>query len=109
MKWWFKLRRCRRCGEEFAPKRQAQIYCSKDCRVYDAVDRFRGKEAITNPPPLPTYLRSDNKACQRAASAPPPHPGAAARLRNSLINGIFADEAELETYQRELAEIRGCI
>jgi hypothetical protein len=32
---------CRRCGEAFIPKRLAQAYCSRRCRVADAVARHR--------------------------------------------------------------------
>ena len=32
---------CRRCGEAFRPKRLMQVYCSRRCRVADAVARHR--------------------------------------------------------------------
>jgi hypothetical protein len=53
----FGLIECNRvgCGKTFTRVRQAQRYCSKECRVADAVDRFRSKEeAITTSPPIPS-------------------------------------------------------
>jgi hypothetical protein len=32
---------CKRCSAEFEPIRKAQLYCSRKCRVADAVDRHR--------------------------------------------------------------------
>ena len=53
----FGLIRCNRagCGKTVTRVRQAQRYCSKECRVADAVERYRGKEeAITSSAPIPS-------------------------------------------------------
>ena len=42
------MRNCKRCQHEFEPVRTAQLYCSRKCRVADAVSRHRS-EAITGP------------------------------------------------------------
>src|SRR5262245_61397228 len=54
------IRVCSRCSSAFTPKRQAQKYCSKACRVSDAVKRYRTKEAITSVSraPLSRYMPS---------------------------------------------------
>ena len=40
---------CRRCSTWFDPKRLAQVYCSRRCRVADAVSRHRSD--YTKPDP----------------------------------------------------------
>ena len=44
---------CKRCGETFMPKRLAQVYCSRRCRVADAVARHRSDYTEALPSAVP--------------------------------------------------------
>ena len=44
---------CKRCGEAFMPKRLAQVYCSRRCRVANAVARHRSDYMEANPSRIP--------------------------------------------------------
>jgi hypothetical protein len=44
---------CKRCSAAFEPIRKAQLYCSRKCRVADAVSRHRSDYTEQNPTALP--------------------------------------------------------
>jgi hypothetical protein len=93
-------RQCKRCPNTFKPKREAQTYCSRHCRVADAVARHRQGTAERSDyiePPLPPVLRSDYTA-PAAPTAPPESPLNADELGPELWeyqSGLF-DPVEIE-------------
>jgi hypothetical protein len=52
-------------------------------------------------------LHSANKKQAQVEDRPTQKRTRPRRLSNGLINGIFADKAEMEAYQRGLAELKG--
>ena len=53
------MRNCKRCQHEFEPVRTAQLYCSRKCRVADAVSRHRSdytKARLQGLSDAPTHL-----------------------------------------------------
>ena len=86
------LRKCKRCCKDFQPIRQAQLYCRERCRNADVVARrrMRQRSGDTNPP-LVLVERSGDMASAAVSQAPTP-----------MINGLFANQAELAAYQRGL-------
>jgi hypothetical protein len=95
----FDYRKCERCKVEYRPVREAQSYCSPRCRNLAKVQRFR-RSGYTGA----SHTQIGEKRLHAVLAAPTASaPAPASRLRNGLINGIFADEAELAAYQRGLA------
>jgi hypothetical protein len=104
--WKHELRACDHCAKPFEPRREKQTYCTPACQNRAAVRRHRThymSAPATQLPekPLQPVLTPLVSPTEAAAPLGP------TRLRNGLINGIFADEAELAAYQRGLAELQG--
>lgn len=55
---------CKRCSTEFAPVRVAQVYCSRRCRVADAVGRHRSDYRT------PTLTADAEKRLQGSSDSP---------------------------------------
>jgi hypothetical protein len=101
---------CKRCGNVVRRKRLAQRYCSKECRVADAVARHRGlgeaiTEAITETPPAPCPTRSDYTApspVRRPLETPP-------EVRNWEGGPLQGDDYPLEYYEDGYPVLPDCL
>ena len=86
------LPKCKRCSNEFKAMRQAQLYCRERCRNADAVARRRMRQRSGDTSPaLVLVQRSGDTVPASPSEAPTP-----------II--IFANQAELEAYQRGLLD-----
>ena len=86
------LRTCKRCCQDFKPIRQAQLYCRERCRNADVVARRRMRQRSGDTSPALVLVERSGDMASAAVSQAPTH----------LINGLFANQAELAAYQRGL-------
>ena len=107
---------CKRCGEAFMPKRLAQVYCSRRCRVADAVARHRSDYMEANPSRIP------EKRLQAVAPAPGPlsdgstmvWPARDEHPRDEHPNGptpgaLQGDDYQLEYYADGYPKLPDCL
>ena len=97
---------CMRCSAWFEPKRFAQVYCSRRCRVADAVSRHRSD-----------YARPDlTNIAEKRLQAPPPPPVASDKPSTPYFNphgptpgALQGDEATLEYYEDGYPKLPACL
>ena len=94
---------CRRCGEAFRPKRLMQVYCSRRCRVADAVARHRSDYKNQ---PLTTAPEKRLQAPGASVAAPESQPQAFTTNFTEILNG---DDYQLEYYEDGYPKLPTCL
>lgn len=97
---------CRRCGEAFRPKRLAQIYCSKRCRVADAVSRHRSDYKNRTLAPVPEKRL---QAPERAATASDTPLGSHFNQHGPTPGAIQGDDYPLDYYPDGYPKLPACL
>ena len=95
---------CRRCGEAFRSKRLLLIYCSRRCRVADAVARHRNY--FKNQPFTAWHLRSDYRSSAALLAAAASQSQGFTTNFTEVLNG---DDYPLDYYEDGYPKIPDCL
>ena len=100
---WRNQKRVCHCGAKFMPKREGQRHCSRDCRVRNAMSRYRSDNTKR---PRVVVAGSDNTA----SSAPPLGSESRARAFTTNFTEVLkGDDYPLEYYPDGYPKLPACL
>src|SRR5262245_64053896 len=98
------MQSCRRCEQPYQPKRVAQVYCSRRCRVADAVSRHRRSDYIK--PHHSPVAEKRLQATSGPPTAPEPPSYGWGKAGDPIVSG---DDYELEYYEDGFPKLPDCL
>src|SRR6185437_8458252 len=101
---------CKRCSAEFKPIRVAQVYCSRKCRVADAVARHRSD--YTKPDPTigaEKRLRGVSDSPNALSDGSTVVWPTTYDLRGPTPGALRGDDIELEYYEDGYPKLPACL